>query len=137
MGLSYFAAVTQLMRSEALGNDVRNVPGKVIAAFRRSQANLLKAATARTDDDIRSAVDVLTLVDRIGAKKDPHGLRVEAVVEVAKNLIEVVGSEEQLVGKPGRKRGVQHPRIIENMDWCDFKVVFQVGTRRSQSWATA
>jgi hypothetical protein len=51
----------------ALGNYIGNVPSQVIAAFRRGQTNLLKAAAVWTDDYVWSAVDVLTFVDSIRA----------------------------------------------------------------------
>ena len=37
---------------------------------------------------------------RIGAQEQAHCFRIEAVVEVVKSLVEVVGAHKYLVGQP-------------------------------------
>ncbi len=114
------------MSAVGLGNDIRNVPSQVVAAFRWGQANLLKAAAVRTDDDVGSAIDVLAFVDCVRAEEYAHCLRVETVVEIAKDLVEVVRPKQQLVGQARRDRRVQHRRIVENVNWRNLEVVLQV-----------
>ena len=93
----------QLMSSYAVRNNVGYVPGEVVAAFGGREANLLKRAAPRTDDDVWSAENVLSFVNRVGTEKDPHALGVKAMVEIAEDLVEIVGSEQHLVRQFRRK----------------------------------
>ena len=81
---------TQLVLADVIGNDIGQHAGDIIAAFGRRKADLLKAG----DGNVRRSQDGLSLDGRVRAQKQAQGLRVEAVVGVAKSLVEVVDAEQ-------------------------------------------
>ena len=133
MCLPNLRTVTQLVLAQAVGNDVRDVPSEVTAAFWRSEARLFKAGNVK----IRRSQNVLPVIRGIGAKEQAQGLGVEAAVVIVEKLVEVVGPEKQLVCDVRRERGVQDGRVVKDMDRGDLKVIFQLGAGRSQGRATA
>src|ERR1700694_81069 len=99
--LANLTSEAKLVRSPVVGDDIGRVPGEVTAAFRRRQTDLFKVP----DHDVGSAANGLPVDARIGAKKQAQSFRIEAVVEVAESLVEVVGADEHLVGQSRRKYG--------------------------------
>ena len=91
----------ELMFPHVIGNDVRYMPSEVASPFGRRQPNLFKSTGSafgrRSDDDVRSAQDGLPVIGRIRTQEYAHGLGIEAVVEVMKELIEIVGAEQYLI----------------------------------------
>src|SRR5262249_26198891 len=126
VSLSNLNAITQRMRADVLRNHVRDVPGQVVAAFRRCQADLLKRPAARANDDVRRAKNILTLISSIRTQEDAHALCVETVVEVMENLIEVIGSKQKLIGHVRSECRIEHRRIVKHVNRRNLKVVLQV-----------
>jgi len=123
----------QLVRSHAVGNDVRDVPGKVAAAFGGRKANLLKVA----DLNVWRAENGLSVVKGTGAEEQSHGMGIKAIIKVVKDLIKIVGADEHLIGEPTGEGGVEDQRFVENVEGRHFEVVLQVRAGRSQCGAAA
>src|SRR5438477_1080400 len=128
MGVADFKSIAQRVGTDVLRNDVRNMPSQIAAALRWSQTNLLKSI----DFDIWSAKNVLPLVDGVRAKKEAHRLRIETVVAIMKNLIEVVSTEQQLIGYFRSQRRIKYAGVIADVDGCNFEVVSKVGACRTK-----
>ena len=126
-----FAAKTKLMRSHAVGHDIGDVVGEVAAPLRRRQSNLLKVANL----NVRSAVDGLPVGGCTRAEEQSHLLCIEASVKVVKDLVEIISTYQYLVREPARERGIQHQRLVENVERRHFEVVLQVRAGRSQCGA--
>src|SRR5260370_30870883 len=122
VGLADFASEAKLVRSPDIGDDIGRVRGEVTAAFRRREPDLLKPR----DINVGSAMYGFPVDSRIGAKEQAQSFRIEAVVEVAESLVEVVGANEHLVGQPRCKYGIQRERIVEHVDGGVFEVVLQI-----------
>ena len=81
---------TQLVLADVIGDDIGQHAGHIIAAFGRRKADLLKAG----DGNVRRSQDGLSLDGRVRTQEQAQSLGVEAVVGVAKCLVEVVDPEE-------------------------------------------
>src|ERR1700688_160124 len=115
------------------------MPGEVAAPFRRRDANLFKARPARRpgsrgNHDIRRPEDGRPVIGCVGTEEQAQGLGIEAVVEVMKELVEVVRAGEQLICQFRSKSRIEHQRVVKNMNGSDLEIVMQVRTGRSQSW---
>src|SRR5437016_12036435 len=81
-----FGSIAKLVLSDTVGNDVGKVQCQVASTLGRRQTNLFKSTGAalgrRRDDNIRSAVDGLSVGGRVRAKEYSHGLSIEAIVVV-------------------------------------------------------
>ena len=59
------------------------------------------------------------------------------MVEVTKDLVEIVGADQNLVREPARECGVEHEGFVENVERRHFEVVFQVRAGCSQCGAAS
>src|SRR5260370_28746889 len=118
--LAYFPAKTKLVSCDGMADDVRDMPSDVVAAFRRREADLLES----TNLNVRRAENVLTFVGSIGAEEQAHRLRIETMVGVTEDLVEVVYSHQDLVRPARRKRRVHYRRIVEHVNGGGLKIVF-------------
>src|SRR5467141_2625205 len=109
------------------------MPGEVAAAFRRRESYLLKPY----DINVGSAEYGLPVDCRSGAQEQTQSFRIEAIVEVAEGLVEIVGPREHLVGQPRREHRVQRERIVKDVDGSVFEVVLQIRAGGSQRGASA
>src|SRR5262249_57509910 len=89
----------EVVLGDKVGNNVSQVAGDVIAAFRRRESDLLKA----TDSDIRSTQNRLAVIGCIRAQEKAQGFGVEAIVEIVKDLVEVVDAYDHLVSQSLRE----------------------------------
>ena len=64
----------------------------------------------------------------VGAEKQAHRVRVEAMVGIVEGLVKVVDAEQDLVRHPWSEHGVQCGRIVVDVNRSFFEVVRQVGT---------
>src|SRR5262249_2473821 len=94
-GLTKLASEARLVLTNNVGNNVREVAGDVIAAFRRGESDLFKAS----DSDVWSAQDRLAVIGGIGAQEQAQGFGIEAIVEIVKDLIEVIDADQHLIGQ--------------------------------------
>src|SRR5579859_1313303 len=105
----------------------------VIAAFRWRESDLLKSG----DNDVGRSENRFAVVSGIRAQEKTERFGIEAVVEVVKNLVEIVHAEEHLIGQARRKRRVQNHRVVVNVNGSDFEIVLEVGARGSQRRAAS
>ena len=121
---------TELMCPHIVGNDVRQVAGDVIAAFGGRETDLLKSCPTdsrrRRYNDIRCAENGLPVNSGIRAKEQAQCSGIEAVVEIMENLVEVVDPYEHLIRHARRKRGIQHRRVVVDVDGSNFEIIVQI-----------
>ena len=117
--LPELTAEAELLRPYGVGNDVRQVAGDVIAAFRGREPDALKPGNL----DLWRPKNGLPAYGRVRTQEQAQGLGIEGVVEVVKDLVEVIHAHQYLIRQARRKRGVQHERVVEHMDGGDFEIV--------------
>src|SRR5438477_11154009 len=105
--------------------------GDIVAPFRWRESDLLKPG----DDNVGSSENWFAIVGGIRTQEEAERFGIEAVVEVVKDLVEIVHAEKHLVGQARRKRRVQNHRVVIDVDWSNFKIVFEIGTGSPQSRA--
>jgi hypothetical protein len=126
--LAELAAELYLVPAGDVGQCVGQVPGNVLTAFGRRDAHLIETA----DLDVGSSHHRLPANQSTRAQVKPETLHIEAVVGVVEDLIEIANTGEQLVGQLIGKHRTQHGGVVLHMQRSHFKVITQVGTRRSQ-----
>src|ERR1700687_115389 len=131
--LAHFAAETELVLAEVVGNDIGEHAGNVVAAFRRRNADLFKPA----DGDIGSTQNRLIVNQCVGAEIQTEGMSVEAVVGVVEGLVEIVHAKQKLVGHARSNDRIQSGSIVVYVDGRLLEVVLQVGTSSRQRRAGA
>ena len=120
--LANLTSETELVLASGVRNDVRQVPGEVAASFRRCEPDLFEIA----DNNVGSTVNGLPVIFRARAEEEAHGFGVEAIVEVVKELVEVIGAKEHLIGQLRCEGRVKDQRVIEHVERGDFEIVLQV-----------
>src|SRR5712664_2087231 len=112
------------------------MPSEVGTAFRRRDANLFKSRHSRrtwgSNRDVRRAMDRLSVVGGVRAQEQSQGFSIKAIVEVMEKLVEIISSEEHLIGQLRRKRRVEYGGAVIHVQRRHFEVVLQVRARRSQ-----
>src|ERR1700704_839077 len=102
------------------------MPSKVMPPFWRRETDLLKPGSTRTrrrsDYDVGSPEYGLPVVGGIRAKVEAHCLRIEAVIEVVEDLVEVVDAKEQLIRQSCGERRVQNSRKVVDVEGGDFEI---------------
>src|SRR5271165_822717 len=123
------AAEPELVLARAPRQNVGNVAGCVIAAFRRGDTNLVES----TDDDVGRPKNGLAADQRVRAQKQPEGRGIEGVVGVVEELVEGADPKQDLVGHPGAEHGIPYQGVVLYVQRSDLEVVAQIRTGRRQS----
>src|SRR3979411_3072334 len=101
------------------------MPSKVMPPFWRRETALLKPGSTRprrrSDYDVGSSEYGLPVVGGVRAKVQAHCLRIEAVIEVVEDLIEVVDAKEQLIRQAWGERRVQNRGKVVDVEGCNFE----------------
>ena len=92
--LANLASKAELMLSKGVGDDVREMAGDVIAAFRWRQTDMFKIS----DHDLRRATNRLPVHFCIWAQEQAHGFGIEFIVEVMEDLVEIIHTKQHLIG---------------------------------------
>src|SRR5579863_2641463 len=106
------------------------MPGNIVPALRRRDPDLFKAP----DRDVRRAENIFPFVDRIGTEIESKGFRIEPVVEIGEDLVEVIGTNQDLVRQLRREGRILHERIVKNVDRRIFEVILEVRACCTQRW---
>src|ERR1700719_248739 len=120
--LANFSAEAELMFTRRVGNDVRKHSGFVVAALRRSDADLFKSRNGY----IGSSQNGFSMDRSIGAleKSERHGI--EVGICITESLVEVVHAEEQLIGYPRREGGVENDGIVLYVNGSLLEIKWEV-----------
>src|SRR5882724_3405112 len=92
--------------------------GDVFAAFRRRQADFVKAC----DGDVGSTGEIEARVEIEAGRGE-----IKVGVEVAEDLAEIVHTGKQLVADSRRERGVPRSGVVGDVNRRDFVVVLDGG----------
>src|SRR3974390_462440 len=131
--LTEFATKAELMSAAGVGKNISEVPSHVVTAFRRGKTDLFEPA----DDYVGSAGNWVPSDGRVWTQEKPQCLGIEAVVEVAENLIEIVHAGQQLVCHCRCDYGIQYGRIVIDVKRGHLKIILEVGTSGAQGRTAA
>src|SRR5215471_19570408 len=133
MSLAILATKTELVFAGVIGDNVGDHAGDVIATFGWRNADLLKA----TDANVRCAKKFWRNRCIRAQEQLRIGVRVIVGHGVAEHLIEVIHSDQHLIGHSWSEDRVKSDRVVVNVDGRFFEVVGQVGTGSRKCGTTA
>src|SRR4029077_9018210 len=106
-----------------------------------SQPYLFKSSRTalgrRSNNYIGSPENGLPVSCGVRAQEDSHGLRIETIVVVVEELVEVTSAKKELIGPPRRERGVQDRTIVSVVEGSHLEVVGQIRAGCSQGRTAA